>query len=456
MYRKNRKRVGYLVAILALLVGTTGASSQQKQTTTEKTCKPQLQKASHLIGMDVYGEADQKLGDVEEIVLSSNGKSIQYVALSYGGFLGVGDKLFAVPWSELQKHPQKEGCVVNVRKAYLKNAPGFDTDQWPAEATKDWSKKITTFYRTGRQKALGREEASQKDQSQHAKMKASTSEKVRSAPVKLRRITQLTGMEARNYQGMDLGDLDDVVIDTTHGQAVYGVLMLPTEPWEMQREMAVVPWTAVEVLPRLHAVRIDVNKETLKTLAFNREKFPNLGNQTYATQVYRRFDVEPYWENAQSDQSAKNSKTGNKENWKERAIWSQEKPAWKTGSTYNRMFDPELARTIHGTVASVGSFKAGDANVAGLRLLVETDDDQSIVAHVGPRPYIERQDVTFHYGDRVTLTAAPVESGWRTIYIVSKIQKGDETIKLRDKDGQPKWDANKLTQQANASVANSR
>ena len=75
---------------------------------------PRLMGADTLIGEDVYNTKDEDLGDIKEIMLDMNNGKIAYAVLSFGGFLGMGDKLFAVPWSALtldtenkRFHPQR-------------------------------------------------------------------------------------------------------------------------------------------------------------------------------------------------------------------------------------------------------------------------------------------------------------------------------------------------------------
>ena len=63
---------------------------------------PQLMGADTLIGNDVYNQNDEDLGDIKEIMLDTNTGKVSYAVLSYGGFLGMGEKLFAVPWEALK------------------------------------------------------------------------------------------------------------------------------------------------------------------------------------------------------------------------------------------------------------------------------------------------------------------------------------------------------------------
>jgi hypothetical protein len=68
--------------------------------------------------------------------------------LSFGGFLGMGEKFFAVPWSALILDTKNKRFVLNVEKDRLKGAPGFDKTQWPNMADQSWAREIHSYYGT--------------------------------------------------------------------------------------------------------------------------------------------------------------------------------------------------------------------------------------------------------------------------------------------------------------------
>jgi hypothetical protein len=76
-----------------------------------------------------------------------NGR-VCYAVLSFGGFLGMGKKLFAVPWSALTLDTKNKRFVLNVEKDRLKQAPGFDKDKWPNMVDQAWAKEIHSYYGT--------------------------------------------------------------------------------------------------------------------------------------------------------------------------------------------------------------------------------------------------------------------------------------------------------------------
>ncbi|MBA4094541.1 MAG: hypothetical protein C0489_10695, partial [Candidatus Accumulibacter sp.] len=83
---------------------------------------PALMGADTLIGDGVVNGAEQDLGDIKEIMLDMNSGQVAYVVLAFGGFLGMHEKLFAVPWQALHLDTVNHRFVLNVEKERLKAA----------------------------------------------------------------------------------------------------------------------------------------------------------------------------------------------------------------------------------------------------------------------------------------------------------------------------------------------
>lgn len=109
---------------------------------------PQLMGADTLNGNDVYNQKDEDLGDIKEIMLDMNSGRVSYAVLSFGGFLGMGEKLFAVPWDALKLDTVNKRFVLNVDKDRLEGAPGFDKDNWPNMSDQTWAQGIHAYYGT--------------------------------------------------------------------------------------------------------------------------------------------------------------------------------------------------------------------------------------------------------------------------------------------------------------------
>jgi sporulation protein YlmC with PRC-barrel domain/Cu/Ag efflux protein CusF len=108
-------------------------------------------RGSKLIGADVENAQGEDLGDIVDIVIDPQTGRMQYAVLSFGGFLGLGEKYFAIPWEALKREPGQrmgdtERYVLNIDKERLKNAPGFDKNNWPNMADRGWAKTVYTFY----------------------------------------------------------------------------------------------------------------------------------------------------------------------------------------------------------------------------------------------------------------------------------------------------------------------
>jgi sporulation protein YlmC with PRC-barrel domain len=113
---------------------------------------PRLMGADTLIGNDVYSLDEENVGDIKEIMLNTITGEVCYAVLSYGGFLGVGTKLFAVPWEALTLDTENKRFVLNVDSSILEDAPGFDKDDWPDMADDMWAEKIHNFYSSSNQR----------------------------------------------------------------------------------------------------------------------------------------------------------------------------------------------------------------------------------------------------------------------------------------------------------------
>jgi hypothetical protein len=107
-----------------------------------------LLSATSLMSDDVYNQKDEKLGDIKELMLDVPSGNVRYAVLAFGGFLGMGEKLFAVPWRALTLNTTGKRFVLNVDATRLENAPGFDKDHWPDMADAAWAKSIHTYYGT--------------------------------------------------------------------------------------------------------------------------------------------------------------------------------------------------------------------------------------------------------------------------------------------------------------------
>lgn len=109
---------------------------------------PALMGADTLLGNDVCNRDGEDLGDIKEFMIDMSSGRIAYAVLSFGGLMGMGDKLFAVPWAALVLDTENKRFTLDVPKDVLKDAPGFDKDKWPSMSDRTWATGVHKFYGT--------------------------------------------------------------------------------------------------------------------------------------------------------------------------------------------------------------------------------------------------------------------------------------------------------------------
>ncbi|MEN6617339.1 MAG: PRC-barrel domain-containing protein [Syntrophorhabdus sp.] len=102
---------------------------------------------STLTGDEVRNTAGENLGEIEDIMIDLDTGRIAYAVLSFGGILGMGDKLFAIPWEALQLSQEEHIFILNVSKEMLEKAPGFDKDNWPDTSDPSWNTNTRDYWR---------------------------------------------------------------------------------------------------------------------------------------------------------------------------------------------------------------------------------------------------------------------------------------------------------------------
>jgi len=133
-----RQFVMILAATIFVMVGAVN--------TIQARDKSGVLKGSDLIGMKVEGTDGKKLGTIKDLVINPIDGDVDYAVLDYGGFLGVNDKYFAVPWEALKISDDRKKALLDVTKQDLKQAPGFNKKQWPDLSTRDQTIVIYEFY----------------------------------------------------------------------------------------------------------------------------------------------------------------------------------------------------------------------------------------------------------------------------------------------------------------------
>lgn len=103
--------------------------------------------ADKVDGTSVYNFAGDKLGTVGDIMIDKiSGRAI-YAVMSFGGFLGMGEKHHPLPWATLKYDTQKGGYMINMDKKLLQDAPNYDMNT-EFEWTPEYGRKVDSYYKT--------------------------------------------------------------------------------------------------------------------------------------------------------------------------------------------------------------------------------------------------------------------------------------------------------------------
>jgi hypothetical protein len=99
-------------------------------------------------GTDVYNTKGAHLGSIEHVMLDKLSGQVAYAVMSFGGFLGIGEKYHPLPWSVLDYDTRKGGYVVDLDKKALEGAPYYgDTSDPDAWTDRTWRNRVDDYYR---------------------------------------------------------------------------------------------------------------------------------------------------------------------------------------------------------------------------------------------------------------------------------------------------------------------
>ena len=245
-------------------------ASPMKQQTTAPV------RASKLIGMDIYNHQDKHLGAIKDVVLAQDGQTVGYAVVSYGGFLGVGDKLFAIPYRSLEYSSVKDSRIyLAIDEVAIKNAPGFNADHWPDKAdSAAYFKQIDQYYdkNTAAQPAGMRIEGA---------APTGTPIPVTEGLTWNRRLSSLLGANVQSPTGESLGEVKDVILDWKTGKVQYDVLSFGGVLGIGDKLFAVPP-SAFKSKTDAKELVLPIDQHRLKDApGFDKDNWPNFTDATW-------------------------------------------------------------------------------------------------------------------------------------------------------------------------------
>ena len=231
---------------------------------------PPLYKTSTIIGRAVENPHGNELGQISDVMIEATTGNVAYAVLTSGGFVGLGGKLFAIPWRALQQPTSTKAFRLDMTEEQLKQAPGFDKDQWPDLEDRHWGDTVHAYY--GQPPYWG--------QQLPPKTSREAEEQV---PQRLLKASHVLKSEVMTPDGQWLGDIEEVVIDAAVGKVAYAVLSAREKWLGLGEEWFAIPWHTLQQSAGLGTFTLDVDKETLqKSPGFDKDNWPNRATTRWA------------------------------------------------------------------------------------------------------------------------------------------------------------------------------
>lgn len=244
-------------------------------------------RSSELMGMPVRNRAGKDVGKIEDFVVELNSGDVRYAAVSFGGFAGFGNKLFAVPWKAMAfKFGEDDRFfVLDVTEQQLEKAPGFDQNNWPDVADPAWRESIDKHYRVTRTDARTDEAPARDD----APAEKPTVDKTK-APIvydAVFRVSKIDGMTVRNKAGEDIGHVDELVFDIKSGKAKYAALSFGGFAG-FGNKLFAIPMSAFTLKHGAEEtfLVLDIDAKRLETApGFDKEHWPDTADPNWAAEI---------------------------------------------------------------------------------------------------------------------------------------------------------------------------
>ena len=371
--------------------------------------------AEWAIGRSVYGTADEKIGEVNDLIISRPDGRIQYGLIGQGGVLGIGEKVIAVPYSAFGWNPQKKSMTLPISADRLKGAPALEPGDWK---TLNESSRLDTMYSYF---GLTRETGPNADDRLYRDAYRST---LNATDMPLLRVTDIKGKTLMGDDGREIGKVDDLVFDSYTGRIAF-VAVTFGGVMGIGADRVAVPWTAFDVNKegRLFASKLD--KEMVRSAPRLKEsEWGELQESGYAPRVYKHYNLKAPWFDRNTSGRIGEDKPGALPN------------------DYSRLYTSGTERKVSGTILTVDEMspKPGVGEICSCTLKTSGAEGDPTIVHLAPRTYLDQNGMTLKPGDTVTVRGRWVRDGDKQYLIANEIiPASGKSLSVRNSDGSTPW-----------------
>jgi sporulation protein YlmC with PRC-barrel domain len=252
-------------------------------------------------------------------------------------------------------------------------------------------------------------------------------------------VEKIIGSKVMNLKGETLGKIENLVVDIDTGRIVYAVLESGGF-LSIGDKLFPVPWGTLAALPSDGIFFLNQSKEQMeKAPAFDKSKLPDMTDMNWGANVLKYYGVPP----AYAQTMPLDFDYGNYEYYGSDYLISPGSgvyPSPGIGDPYKKIFDSKTMQTISGQVIKIDQVPEFGFGLQ-MRLIVLIDKKDMLPVYLGPAFYIvgPRQAKHLTLGDTVTVSGSRVTVKGEPLMIAMTVKRGNEVLRLRDKEGLPEW-----------------
>jgi sporulation protein YlmC with PRC-barrel domain len=263
-------------------------------------------------------------------------------------------------------------------------------------------------------------------------------------------VEKIIGSKVINLKGETLGKIENLVIDIDTGRIVYAVLESGGF-LSIGDKLLPIPWGSLAALPSEGIFFLNESKEQMeKAPAFDRKNVPNMGDVSWGANVFKYYGAPAGY--------AQRGPLGYDYGYDDNGYYDYYgssypisrglgiHPAPGAEDPYKKLFDAKTIKTISGQVIKIDQVPEFGFGLQ-MRLTVFIDKKEILPVYLGPAFYIGGPWQAKHLklGDKVTVSGSQVIVGGEPFMIATTVKRGNEVLRLRDKDGIPGWIGWKIT-----------
>lgn len=365
--------------------------------------------SSSAIGTDIRGTDGEKIGDVNDLIISRADGRIVFALVGRGGVLGVGEKVVAVPYGAFGWDSQKKDFTLPVSKERMKDAPTLERGEWASLSEKSRSDGAYTYFNAKPDMANADDQSFRSEF--HSKLSADQRP--------LLRVSEIKGKKLMADDGRDLGRVEEIVYDAGTGRVAFAVVTFGGLAG-MGEDKVVVPWTALDVNRDGRLVAVGLDKEKVRSAPrLTSRDWAELRDPAFTSRVYSHY--------------------GKRAPWLDRQITAAGSPErWAT--EYDSMYNSGQNYQITGTIEAVENISPTTGAPEVVCTTIKSESGETLKVQLAPRTYMDGEHVALMNGDRVTVRGRLVErDGQRYLIATDITPSSGHAVTLRNSDGSRTW-----------------